>query len=242
MRPLMSEPDGLDYDAAWGYQERGDLARAIDAYTTLYARTQAPRYLYHCGIAQLELGAYVASLEQLTRYTALEPARFHHASQYIATAACYWWLHAPDKAADALVQALDAPYRDAAGGVEAPALLLYVAERLDADEPRKLALKLFAKFVRRKPPGWPGPIAPLLLGKLDASAVEQAATRHPPMAPRRMCQADFYIGVRALRDGDRAEFQRRMTRAVTWNELPRELERYFALWEIAHDFPDHVPR
>jgi hypothetical protein len=119
-------------------------------------------------------------------------------------------------------------------------LLLYAAERLDNPDLRREALSLLRKHSRRAPAGWPGAIAPFLLRKFDAAGLEAQvkATRNETLAGRRRCQADFYIALGALRDGDRRLFRAGMARCAESPYGHLEHEHYLARWEVEQDFPE----
>jgi tetratricopeptide (TPR) repeat protein len=225
---------------AWELHRQGKFRQAIAAYTALYEDSSDIFYLRGRGDAKLELGEYASALDDFLRAEAECEPRYRDALLYIARGVCWWWLGQPAQAVEAWTLALDAPYQDAAGGVIPPALLLYAAERLDAGELRREAVRLLRKHARRRLGDWPGAIVPFLLGKIEAAQLEHAASVSTALIPRHRCQADFYIGLGALRTGDRAGFSQRMQRAVSWDGMPRKDEHYLAKWEVAHAFPEKV--
>src|SRR6185295_10922066 len=124
----------------------------------------------------------------------------------------------------------------AAGGVELPALLLYAATRLEDKAVERQALQLLKKHLRnfqrraqrRKQtaeaktrhddlihPGlaaWPGAVVPFLLGECSLEVITRGwrSAQQPVLEARWKCQADFYAGLRGLREGDEAMFRRSM--------------------------------
>jgi hypothetical protein len=230
---------GRMYQAAWAQHASRDFRAAIVAYTALCETFPSAQTLTIClygrGKAHLELDAYDAALADFVQAEALTDPRYTSCGAPIAQGICHWWLGQPWLAVEAWTRAGSASFQDLAGGVIPPALLLYAAERLDAPDLRKLAIALLRKHARRKLGAFPGQIVPMLLGRVDPADVEQAASRHDGMKRRSMCQADFYIGLHALRTGDEQRRAFHMRRSCSWDALPREDEHFLAKWEVARE-------
>lgn len=109
-----------------------------------------------------------------------------------------WLMGEAQQAVEAWTSGLKAKYGDAAGGVELPALLLYAAVKTADTDLENLSLKLLKK--RAGSANWPGAIAELYLGRLSPSGVRRAA-RSSALGVRQQCQADFHLGVYALKYG-----------------------------------------
>lgn len=224
----------------WDLVENGAYGEARELYTALYANQGGRFYLHNRGICALLQGDYAAALADFTQATVESGTRYHNDSDSISQGICFWYLGQPTRTVECLKHSLAAAYTDAAGGVEAPALLLYVAERLDNSTLRQEALRLLRRHARRKLTVWPGPIVPFLLGKIDVLRFEQEARTVPALQARWQCQADFFIGLRALQAGDNQLFAEYMTRCVVHPEGLLEHEYYFARWEIALQFPERA--
>lgn len=158
------------------------------------------------------------------------------------------WLMKKDRqAADvwlSLVQDFDAgkiDYSDGAGGVENGHLLWFASCHPVANEHRATALRYLRKRCKsRIVTNWPGPIAKYLVGSISEKALLTAAEadRDDPSIPeenyrsiesRQLCQAYFYIGVRAFETGDMRRFKECMRKSVSLgSETLIENEFYLA--------------
>jgi hypothetical protein len=84
---------------------------------------------------------------------------------------------------------------------------------------------------------WPGPVVPFLLRKLSVGELDAYVEHHGgTLQARWQCQADFYVGLRALRERQDAVFKERMARSAA---SPRnhpttylESEQFLARWEV----------
>jgi hypothetical protein len=199
------------------------------------ADAMAPDHL-NLGTLYLLMHDYGLAFRAISDAVNMTTPRFRADSDYLDLGTCRWCTGQYSAAIDLFRQALNAPYRDAAGGVSAPSLLLYAAERIDSSVLRKEAVTLLRKHARRKLRGWPGPVVPFLLGKLDSAGLDRLAQSSPPLAFRQQCQADFYVALRALREGDTATFATRMTRAASDKSAYLETEYYLARWEVENGF------
>ena len=228
------------HNRAWQLLRVGRQQEAIDLYTKCFEKSSKFIYLYNRGLAYLEAGNYESALADFRLVAANENPDFIADAYFIYQGVCHWYLNQPSEVLPIWEKGLAAPYTDAAGGVELPALLLYGAERLHDLDYRKLALRLLRKHARRKLQGWPGPIVPFLLGKTDVEVLQQNAQATPSdiLRSRWQCQADFYIALHALREGDRDLFRVYMKRCAENPYGYHETEYYLAHWELAHNFPD----
>jgi lipoprotein NlpI len=218
---------------------------------------------YNRGTAYLLMKNFNAALEDFNWIIQDSDPRYATTGEFTFAGICCWYLGRPVDALAHWRKGVDAPYRDAAGGVETPALLLYAAERLRDDLLRKESIAMLKELwrkhsaaqKRKKPhlshddlvhPGlvaWPGAIVPFLLNHLDESSFIQKSeeSSSDTLRTRHRCAADFYRGVRALRLGDRLGFQSRMKDCVESHYGELEHEFYLARWEVERGFPEHVP-
>jgi len=234
----MNKNTGKESNDPWNLVETGRYAEAREIYTHLYATHGGRFYLHNRGLCALLLGDYASALQDFTQALVESGSLSRNDSDSIYQSICFWHLRQPTRTVDCLRQSLTASYTDAAGGVEAPALLLYVAERLHDSAVRQEALALLRRHARRKLQSWPGPIVPFLLGKIDAVSLEREAHAVPELRTRWLCQAHFFVGLRALQAGDQVNFVARMTRCATDPGAHLEHEYYFARWEVVQNFPE----
>lgn len=224
----------------WQLVQDGQYHQALEVYQQLYDVDGNTSHLYNRGLIYIRLGDHASALHQFQSLIAAEKPQFLADSHSLFLGVCYWFLGQPTRAVESWRQSLSAAYTDAAGGVRAPAILLYAAERLYDVEARGEALRLLRKRARRKLVTWPGPIAPYLLGEIDTAELEEQArlTQSERLAERWQCQADFYVALRALRDGDQSTVRDKMLRCARRPYIFLEYEHYIAHWEVQNDFPD----
>jgi hypothetical protein len=122
--------------------------------------------------------------------------------------------------------------------VVTPALLLYAGARLGDPQVTAEALGRLRRHAWHRLRGWPGPIVPFLLGKLDASVLDRHAVLSDALAARWRCQADFWVAVRALREGNGTACRERMARCAAGPAGLLESEYHLAGWEVRRGFSD----
>ena len=127
------------------------------------------------------------------------------------------WLDGREEEAIAAWQAaIDTRYTDAAGGVEIHLLSLFASiKRSDQSLRRRLEAALKALCKRRTITNWPGPIARFVLGRFSEKELLSAISDHPILRARESCQADFYLGLLRLAEGDRQGYAESMVRSCS---------------------------
>lgn len=247
----------------WGLIKAKQYQAAIEEYSRLLQSEPARMpYLANRGTAYLLSGNYIASLVDFRAIIETSHPDLRGDDAYINAGICCWYLDRPNEALAFWRDGLDAPYTDAAGGVELPALLLYAGKRLGISALQKDALDRldhhWRKLLRRpawreatRTPVeerlvfmdllfWPEPIVPLLLGHIDSSTVLRIAQEcsSETLRTRRRCAVDFHVALRALIQSQKLEFEESMRNcaASTYGEL--EPEFYLAKWEVDRQFPN----
>ncbi|RKY26533.1 MAG: hypothetical protein DRP79_04665 [Planctomycetota bacterium] len=144
-------------------------------------------------------------------------------------------------------------FADMAGGVQPGALVWFAGVYMKNDELVEKAKKYLAKLAgRSRIEYWPGPVAKHILGKMgEQDVLDEAITRdedivdfdrkgrpkpRPPImkdprVKRKLCQANFYIGISRLARGDREGYAESL-RACTKIPMPIELEYFLARGEL----------
>jgi hypothetical protein len=221
----------------WDYLRNGEYREAIEAYSALLKTSEKSAHYMNRGLAYLNLREHVAALRDFRRILSIENPRTWAESYFIMQAVCYWWLDGPYEAIAIMRHAVIAPYTHF-GGALAPALLVYMAERLNDAGIRREAIALLRKHGRHR---YPSPVTLLLLGTIDDGQYYEAmpSSNTQLIQARHRCQWDFYSGVRALREGNLDLFTERMTQCGNNPYGLAEDERYFALWEIDRHFAAH---
>lgn len=245
----------------WDLVKSKQYSAAVNEYSRLIedAPTQKPP-LFNRGTAYLLLGEYNAALGDFQRIISLGDWDTRGDSEYIHAGICCWYLDRPGQAVEYWKGGLGAPYTDSAGGVQLPALLLYAGTRLQDSILEQTAIKLLNEHWKKHTSGaghgevdtlpsdswvrlgqffWPGPIVPFLLGHVDSTRLLKSAQDPSSdiLRTRQQCAADFYLGLRALRQDNWPEFQTRMQSCASSTHGELEHEYYLARWEVARDFP-----
>jgi tetratricopeptide (TPR) repeat protein len=231
----------------WELIETQEYERAAEAYAQQIEAgdsSKAPRF--NRGLALLGMRNYHAAegvFAEIVRSNRQTPDT-SSAGEYLALGVCQWCQDQPHEAIASWRSGLDAHYTDAAGGVEAPATLLYAARRLHDPAIEREALQLLRRHMASAQLGnWPGAIAPYLLGAISEQEVlmkSRRPTAPPVLIERFRCQATFYLGVHALADSSQQDdmvFRTQMREcADSWYGY-LEHEYYLATWEVEHNFP-----
>ncbi len=236
----MDEKTQLTSGDAFALQRQGKFQEAIEVYSRLYELDGRIPSLFGRGTTYLLMGDYAAALADFEQVIATEDPRFLGDTHFLAQGIAYWFLNQPDRTIEVWQQGLKAPYTDAAGGVELPALLLYAAERLSDATLRNKALRLLKKFTKGRRRAWPGDVAPFLLGKIDSQELlrDVQARKSERLKGRFQCQADFFIGLRAYIKNDKAAFAQAMLRCSENPNGDLHHEFYLAHWEVERNFPE----
>ena len=224
---------------AWEDITAGRFQEAVAAYSALLRERASPPDYCNRGIAYLNLGLLEHARHD---FEAAEQSRGLRARsdaylQWVGTAQ---WLAGEEREAahtwGELVAATgrgQIGYSDAAGGVGNACLLWFAAVRLgDAGllGPARRLLRGQAK--KRCISSWPGPIAPFLLGRqAEPDRLLERVTTVPALRERELCQAEFYVAVRALASGQPAEWERGLRRAAEVRGALLAKEYYLATHE-----------
>lgn len=250
-----------DRISPWTLMEAERYAEAAEEYARLFAEGGGSFELRGCALALLLAGRPAEALSHYRKVIETTEPKQRSASDFVEAGICHWYLTQPAEAVISWREGLTAPYRDAAGGVVLPALLLYAATRLvdpvlesEAERLLRGHLQKHRARIRRGQaktseqahedfvhPGlyaWPGALVPFLLGEIGAEALDRAAAgaRSDIMRSRHQCQADFVAAVRARREENQAAFRDRMKRCAASPYGVLEHEFLLARWEVANGF------
>lgn len=106
-------------------------------------------------------------------------------------------------------------YSDMAGGIESGALLWFAACFEKFRQYQKTAEKLLKKKVKlKRNKYWPGPVVQYLLGNISEEDFKLTACKSSNLKERHLCQAYFYIGAKALLNGDNNRYWEAMADSV----------------------------
>lgn len=225
----------------WQLIVGGQYADAVVAYSKALREKESGPNHSNRGMAYLNLGEYDKALAD---FEAADKCFSHSSDGYLQSAGVALWLAGRESEAVAtwqnLVLAVERrkiKYTDGAGGVSSACLLWFAGARLRLDHPIEVASRLLMTKVASKNgrnwriENWPGPIAEFLLERLSEPELREKITDVPIARERELCQAEFYVGVRALHAGERAEAERAIAKAAELHAAKIEHEYYLARHE-----------
>jgi tetratricopeptide (TPR) repeat protein len=199
----------------WDLFEAGLYREAIAGYTRMLRRDESEQVYAGRAEAFFKLKDYDRALTDLHAANAVSQ---YTTDAYFERIGVVNWLARRENTAAGtwhdLVLATERgriQYADAAGGVEPGCLLWFAAVSLgrsDLLNPARSLLEKKAKEPRgeyARTENWPGPVAMFLLGMLNEAQLRENitdVTDVPIVHERELCQAEFYIGVKALEGGD----------------------------------------
>ncbi len=170
--------------------------RAMTAEMAKYGPALA--YFSNRGICSLALGETEAALKDFQRSGKAQPGV--EEGNFVMLGVANWLAGGYRKAVEVWELALSSRWVDAAGGVEAPALLFFASKRRPGIFPveRSLAL-LRERWAPRLAKIWPGPIAGFLLGEMDLDTFLVRQTfANSILEEKRLCQAHFWVATSLL--------------------------------------------
>jgi tetratricopeptide (TPR) repeat protein len=153
-------------------------------------------------------------------------------SCYIGFGISLWWMSRYPEAVDAWKKAQKATYADAAGGVEAPAFLLFAAMMISDFNLEKKALALLKmKWKTKRVEVWPGPIAGFLLDEIDENTfLGYGKVKNPILKERNLTKIHFWMGLSYYRQGNLQKYRKFLEKAVRGHII--EPEYYMAKYEL----------
>ncbi len=150
-----------------------------------------------------------------------------------------WFMGNESSAIDYWQQAVDAEYVDAVGPIDGPLILRYAGQRLDDDKLVKNSLKKLKKFWKVKDyrafDEWPGTIAiaGFLLDEVPAN-VFLHEWKWGNLEDRRLCRANFWVGMKCLEEGDEQTAIAYFKAAFSGPKIAiLEYEYFLAKWEFS---------
>ena len=194
------------------------------------------------GTAYLNIGDFDSALKDFKKaeeiYNKEMPDR---ADGYLKLVGLTLWLKGEkNEAANLwcnLARDLDAKkivFSDSAG-VLSGTLLWYASFTKEINQFRELAEKYLNNRIKLSSiKHWPGPVAQYLLGRIfEEGLIKAAHSNSEILTHRQLCQAYFYIGVKALSNSDLENFQKNIAKSVTYGETSLlEIEYYLAKNEM----------
>jgi tetratricopeptide (TPR) repeat protein len=225
----------------WNLIEEGHYAEAVNAFTKRLRRDRCGPNYCNRGIAYLNLGDYDKALAD---FRAADECFEYTSDGYLQSVGVAHWLAGRESEAVAVWQDLvlatergKIQYTDGAGGVESACLLWFAGARLGQENLLGVAQRVLKNKLKTKTgrnwsiDNWPGPVAKFLLGTLDERRLRERIDDVPILRERELCQAEFYIGVRALQLRENVAAKSAFRRAAQLDAAKLENEYYLAKHE-----------
>jgi tetratricopeptide (TPR) repeat protein len=225
----------------WDLIDEDHYAEAVDAFKKRLKRDKRGLNYYNRGIAYLNLGEYDNALAD---FQAADDRSEYSSDGYLQSVGVAHWLAGRESQAAATwedlviaIERAEIQYTDGAGGVGSPCLLWFAGVRLGQANLGELARRVLKNKVNTEVgrnwciDNWPGPIARFLLGQMDEERLRERIGAVPILRERELCQAEFYIGVRAHQVGDRFAAKKAFRRAAQLHAAKIENEYYLAKHE-----------
>jgi lipoprotein NlpI len=225
--------------SSWAHVKSGNYAEAVNAFSEEIRIAPSTGVFNNRGMAYLHLGDYDAALADFRSADAFSSAALHTVCDGDMSGVALWMARREGEAVTTWRAGVEASlagtvrYGDAAGGVTIGHLLLFAGVRLNDKNGVASATHLLRKRVRTKQSAaWPGPASRYLLGTVSESDMLSAVSQVPVLRERQLCQARFYVGVRAFSSGDKLAYFEAMHEACDFGRVAKlGAEYYLALHE-----------
>ncbi|WP_035301892.1 hypothetical protein [Clostridium sp. DL-VIII] len=214
----------------WDLSQQKDFYGIYKKADEEYAETKSESSLRYKAGALLHLKKYQDVLDNATELIKISNGRTD--TEYIWAGIANWFLGNYADAVEILKKGLKTKYTDAAGGVEIPALLYYIAVRSNDKKLEKEAIALLKKRCKSKVSlNYPGFIAGYILDRIDDNELLNSYASFKELKRRILCKAYFYIAVRNLKNGDEEMFYENLKKCIE-NESYLEYEYFIAIGEL----------
>lgn len=214
----------------WDLSQQKDFYGIYKKANEEYAETKSESSLRYKTGASLHLKRYQDVLENATELIKISNGRTD--TEYIWAGIANWFLGNYADAVEILKKGLKTKYTDAAGGVEIPALLYYVAIRSNDKKLEKEAITLLKKRCKSKVSlNYPGSIAGYILDRISDDELLNSYASFKELKTRILCKAYFYIAVKNLKNGNEEMFYENLKNCIE-NGSYLENEYFIAIGEI----------
>jgi len=183
-------------------------------------------------IAYVALGRYEDAKEIFDESLDLRPTS---SDSHVWSGLARWLLKHWEDATKIWERGLTCQYQDGAGGMELALLLYYAGTRrpnvYDVGKAKALIEKKLGSLWAKN---WPGPVGEYIVARISEKELKSRARfTHKIVTAKQMCQADFYIGIAAIRDGKERTAKKHF-RLATGSLLSVNIcERYLAIHELS---------
>jgi hypothetical protein len=183
----------------------GPKSEAIQALQNEHNRTGDLPTLRNLNMLLMDIGEWQRTKTNCTKI--IEEEKYSNDGDYITLGMADWFMGDKTSAIDSWKQAVNAQYVDAAGPIDGPLILWYAGQRLGDEKLVKESLKKLKRFWKvqdyRVFSEWPGTIAiaGFLLDEVPAN-VFLHEWKWGNLEDRRICRANFWLGMKCLEEGD----------------------------------------
>ena len=216
--------------SSWDLIEQNEFELACKKAEEEYIDTKSEFHLRNKNIALLNLKKYNEVLE--TAKEIIEITNGKSDSDYIVAGISSWLVGDKREAIQIWKDGLNAPYTDAAGGVEVPLLLYFASVILSNESLEKEATNLLKKkYKSRKSTNFPGAIAGYVLGRINEEEMLDICSEMLALKNRAMCKAYFYIAAKNLKCGNKIQYFENLQKCVKHKNYLEE-EYFLAVEEL----------
>lgn len=213
----------------WGLMQARDWAGALAAYTASWNSTGNQEDLFNRALVLLNMRRWQEALSDFQQCLSLGRSRGANAHQMVG--AIHWLMGHQREAVAWWQSSLQTEPSRWNAIARSPALLVYAGVKLNYEWLVMDGLRRMKEVW--KPghnPRWPGILPGMYLGEVSADRPEVYVDA---TGERELCQAYFYTGVIALRNGDTTLATRRFRQAADLEGAVLEVEYHLAGAEVA---------
>ena len=197
--------------SGWDLLQSRRYKEALTRFTDDYAQNPSNGILTNIGITYLCMGDTQGAkviFDKMLRQA--DPEDDDGLYAYLGL--IHWLEDDPNEAVAFWKRGLNCQYRDEAGGMELPLLLLYAGVRAPKSFDCNAAIKLVSQRLESEwAENWPGPIGRFVVGQIDESEMRHCARFDVELVEKQqLVQAEFYVGVERLSCGDKDAFHNSM--------------------------------
>jgi len=216
----------------WALLEAREWEAALAAYTASWNNTGNREDLFNRALVLLNMRRWPEAMSDFEQCLSL--GRSRGANAYELVGAIHWLMGRQKEAVAWWQSSLKADRPRWNQIARSPALLVYAGVKLGYEWLVMDGLKrLKGVWKPGHNPRWPGILPGMYLGEVSADRPEVYVSNLPVIGERELCQAYFYTGVIALRNGDTALAAMRFRRAAALEGAVLEVEYHLAGAEVS---------
>jgi len=227
----------MSFESPWELLLQGKFDEACQSADQAYESTGSLLHLRNKVFALLNLSRYADAVAVASQV--IDSTDGESDSDFILMGVGQWLQGCRTEAMATWLKGCSAKFTDAAGGVEIPLLLGFAASRLADVELKAEANRLIMPICdSNRSRNWPGPLGLFVMGKInEEKLLDMVSVRHI-IKEKQLCQASFYIGLRAQDRGDEVKWHQSFTECIKWGrQVITKQEYYLAKGELGISGP-----